>query len=117
MVIRVPVSGYRCLFILALLGVTYLALAPAPELSLALWDKANHSIAFFTLALLGDRSFPQSHLQWLLGRILPALFVYGLLIEVLQFYMPPREASLLDILANTTGLFCYLALRWKVMRP
>jgi VanZ family protein len=38
------------------------------------------------------------------------LFGYSVLIEIFQHFIPNRGFSLLDILANTVGLLCGLAL-------
>lgn len=79
-------------------------------------DKANHLLAFGALALLGDFAFPASKFGlkkflWLLG--------YGVLIEFIQYFLPYREASLLDVMADATGLAiywtCYRILRFVPM--
>ena len=67
-------------------------------------DKANHFLAFGALALLGDFSFPVTRFAlkkflWLLS--------YGVLIECIQYFLPYREASLLDVMADATGLAIY----------
>lgn len=108
---------FRCVFALAMIVVTVMALRPAPDLSIALWDKANHTLAYFFLAYLGDRSFPSPISYKPLMAIFFGLFVYGMLIEGLQSQIPSREASWLDMLANGTGLAFYgAALRLTVKR-
>lgn len=67
-------------------------------------DKLNHLLAFGALALLGDFAFPArvfgwKKFLWLLG--------YGVLIECIQYFLPNREASALDVLADATGLAIY----------
>lgn len=102
---------FRCAFALALTVVTTLALTPNLDLPISLWDKANHALAYFVLTFLADHSFPSSspgkpHLTIFLG-----LFAYGVLIEILQGQIPSREASLLDMVANGTGLVVYGVVR------
>jgi len=98
---------FRCTFALALAVVTALALTPTPDLPISLWDKANHALAYFFLAWLGDRSFPSSPGGRPRPGIFFGLFAYGILIEGLQSQIPSREASLLDMVANATGLMLY----------
>lgn len=99
---------FRCIFALALIVVTLLALTPAPDLpAISLWDKANHTLAYFFLAYLGDRSFPSPTSYKPYIALFPGLFTYGVLIEGLQSQIPSREASLLDMVANGTGLMLY----------
>lgn len=106
---KTAVLPFRCALALALVVVTVLALSPAPDLPLALWDKANHTLAYFFLAFLADRSFPQAAAQMPHKAGILALFIYGLLIEALQSQIPFRQASALDVLANASGLALYLA--------
>jgi len=98
---------YRCAFALAMIVVTYMALRPAPDLSIALWDKANHALAYFFLAWLGDSSFPSPTSRKPLMIIFFSLFAYGVLIEGLQSQIPSRQASSLDMMANAAGLILY----------
>jgi VanZ family protein len=98
----------KVLFFAALLAISYLALAPNPEQTLDTgWDKANHLLAFFCLAALLDAAFS----KWSLVLKLGLLFSYGLLIEASQGLMPLREASWLDIMANSIGLALYIPLQ------
>ncbi len=67
-------------------------------------DKANHVLAFYVLALLVDFSFPKDNLG--LAKVL-ALLTYGLLIEIVQSFLPNRTASLLDLVADGVGIVLY----------
>jgi len=99
--------------------VTVLALYPAPELPITLWDKASHALAYFFLAYLGDRSFPATSkppLVVFLG-LLFGLLLYGVVIEGLQSQIPSRQASVLDMFANGTGLALYAAARTLTAKP
>ena len=102
---------FRCAFALALIVVTALALNPAPDLPITLWDKASHALAYFFLAWLGDRSLPAPVGHKPLLAMLIGLFFYGLAIEALQSQIPSREASWLDLVANSSGLALYVGAR------
>ncbi len=69
-------------------------------------DTANHVLAFGALALLADFSFPGSRFG--AAKIL-ALLGYGVLIEVVQHFLPYREASFMDLVADGTGIAIYAA--------
>ena len=70
------------------------------------WDKANHLLAFFVLAVLGVMAYP-SQTAW----VIFGLLAYGVLIEAAQFFTPTRSADWRDIFANALGL----ALGWGVL--
>ena len=67
-------------------------------------DKVNHALAFFVLGLLADFSFPERGFGP--SKIL-ALLAYGLLIEVIQHFLPYRTFSLYDLAADGVGLTLY----------
>ena len=60
------------------------------------------------LGLLADRSFPRTRFG--LAKI-AALLAYGAAIEAVQYFLPWREASLPDILADAAGIALYAATR------
>jgi VanZ family protein len=67
-------------------------------------DKAEHWIAFYALALFADFSFPQDSF----GRAKAlSLLGYGLVIEIIQYFLPYRSFSLLDLSADAVGLVVY----------
>ena len=67
-------------------------------------DKAEHGIAFYVLALLADFSFPQNGF----GRAKAlSLLGYGLAIEIIQYFLPYRSFSLIDLGADAVGLVIY----------
>ena len=103
----------RLLFFIALFSVTCLAVLPQEQVSLTTgWDKANHALAFLVLLGLLDQAYPQWNL-WL-QKTLP-LIGYGLVIEGLQFFLPDRMFSLLDVAADLVGLGVYLLLRPRLL--
>ena len=89
-------------FWLFLLVTTYLSLTSGPPDALEMFsDKIIHCVGYFLLMLSCDFAyFPHTNLLW---KIL-FLFTFSIIIEVLQHFIPHRELSLLDIVANLTGL-------------
>ncbi len=69
-------------------------------------DKINHSIAFLELTLLAFLAWPGARLLY----VAPPLLLFGLLIEVVQSFLPYREFSLLDVAADGTGIVVGIAL-------
>ena len=111
-------NTYRLIFFITLVAVTLLALLPQQQAVLTTgWDKTNHLLAFFVLALLLDRSY----LSGSIWRVkLPLLLAYGLWIEVMQWFMPDRFFSGFDVLADGFGLLIYAVLtnplRWLIQQ-
>jgi len=88
-----------------LLAITHLAFTPQQYPVLRdISDKANHIFAFYVLALLVDFSFPKDRLGF--SKVF-ALLSYGLLIEVIQHFLPHRTSSVLDLLADGVGIASY----------
>lgn len=105
---------FRLAFFAAFVVISYLALAPITETPISTgWDKLNHAAAFFCLLLLMSLGFPYRPSFWLKVVL---LFGYGAAIEVAQSFIPPREPSLLDLVANTCGLALYVVVRPLVER-
>jgi VanZ family protein len=103
---RTAVFSFRLALAAALPVITHIATAPlAYPMLKGINDKAGHLSAFFVLAFLVDFSFPGSRFGR--SKVL-ALFGYGLLIEVLQHFLPYRDFSLLDLAADGAGIALYL---------
>lgn len=68
-------------------------------------DKLQHLFAFAVLGFLARRAMPRQD-RWRV--ILPLMLGYGLLVECVQWFMPWREFSLLDLLADLVGLLIAL---------
>jgi VanZ family protein len=101
---------WRALFFSALLGVTFLALLPAEQLTLPLfsvWDKAQHAIAFAALSVLGFMAFKERRFTVVL-----ALSSYGILIELAQMWTGWRSGEWSDALADLLGIL----LVWVLVR-
>lgn len=73
-----------------------------------LGDKFCHASGYFLLVLLFDLAFqPGRH-------PVPksvAVLIYSILLECIQYTLPYREFSVLDILANAAGIGIFLFLR------
>jgi VanZ family protein len=67
-------------------------------------DKVDHATAFFVLALLADFSRPRE--RYSIG-LAASLLGFGLLIEVVQYFIPYRTFSLFDLTADAVGLALY----------
>ena len=71
-------------------------------MSLPHFDKIGHFIAFFILAICFDFATQVEK------KISVSLLVaYGISVEVVQSYIPGREASLGDIIADMAGVAFY----------
>jgi len=64
-------------------------------------DKVAHLVTYLLLFISLDFAFASGR-RLVVKMIL--LFAFSWLIEILQHFMPPREYSLYDLLANLTGL-------------
>ncbi|MFC3702742.1 VanZ family protein [Reinekea marina] len=85
-------------FVLMLLLVMVLSLAPVSQPDFSPNDKVNHFIAYGALSLVGLVAFKQQ-VATIVG-----LFCYGILIEFLQGLTEYRFASAADVVANSLGL-------------
>ena len=88
-------------FIICLVAIEYLATTtisiPVVEQS---WDKANHFIAFFTLYILLHYGYKSLNLK---TKIL-YLLLFAIQIEIVQYFIPNRYFSLLDVVADSIGI-------------
>jgi len=89
-------------FWLFLLLTAYLSLTSGSPETLAMFsDKILHCVGYFLLMLSCDLAyFPKQKLP---GKIL-FLLGFSVIIEAIQYFIPHRELSGLDIIANLTGL-------------
>ncbi len=67
-------------------------------------DKLTHSVVFFGFAVLVDLS--SSRKPFWLWKGLP-LLIYGIGIEVMQYFTPERSFSMLDWAADLAGILLY----------
>ncbi len=101
-----PLFTWRLLCALLTVLVSWLALSPAPpDLASTGWDKANHAFAFVVLSFVSAQGWPPA--RW---RHAAAWLTYGLLIELLQTQLPPRQGEAADWLADAIGIALGLGL-------
>jgi VanZ family protein len=102
---RPSIAAFRVALCAALAVILYLATTevtyPVVE---DVNDKVSHVLAFAVLAFLGDFSFPDT--RFALTKF-TWLMMYGVLIETVQYFLPYRTASLLDLTADAVGLAAY----------
>jgi len=93
---------FRIYFLFTLSVIEFLATTTIHiEAMESIWDKANHFSAFFVLYILLSFSFRE------LSTYVKAaiLLLYGLQIEVVQSFIDGRFFSLLDVVADSIGIF------------
>jgi VanZ family protein len=106
---------WRLLLLGLLLAITWLALSPAPPRAMSTgWDKANHLLAFGSLAFAAVWAVWPRPARW--GWLVLALLAYGLGIEVAQGLLPPREADWHDVVADALGIALGLLAAWPIAR-
>ena len=89
------------LFFISLVIIEYLATTSREiEVVQNSWDKANHFIAFMVLFVL--LSFGYRHLN--LAKKIMILSLFAVQIEIVQYFIPCRSFSLLDIFADMVGV-------------
>ncbi len=102
-------------FYAALTTIFVLALIPEteelPEVT-RISDKLNHIAAFAVLSLLIDLAYTQKALLWKISFLL----LYGFVIECVQFFIPYREFSLVDLSIDALGVAGYFAARALLAR-
>ena len=87
---------------LLLLVYLYLGVVKIPtEVAVGFNDLLAHGLGYFVLMGSGLFAFP--HRQFML-RLFLAFLAYSFVIECIQYFLPYRFFSLMDMLANGTGL-------------
>ena len=99
---------FTILFILMAAGIFVLSSLPAPheKLPLPQADKVFHFFAFILLTMLAYGTLRESKVKGKARIILWAItmgIIYGALDEIHQFYVPGRECSFWDWLADAAG--------------
>jgi len=86
--------------------VLILALVPDDNLKLGIKhsDKIKHATAFFVLSLLLNRASSTIQRRF---RNMGALLLFGIFIELMQFFFPARYSSLDDIAADSVGIILF----------
>jgi len=106
----ISVTVYRALFWLLLAAVAILSVMSLDtQQTMFVWqDKMHHMAAYAVLfwCLLG--AYEKQQNIWFLGVLLT---IFSGLIEVAQSYTAHRQAELMDLLANGTGILSVALLR------
>ncbi len=89
------------LFFASLGVIEYLATAKVSiKADVLSWDKANHFMAFLVLYLMLSLTFVK-----LSERVkVLIMFLFGVQIEIVQYFLPYRDFSLLDLVADSIGI-------------
>lgn len=91
----------RICFAAGIIIVIVGSLNPQPAiLPLRLNDKLVHILAYAVLGMVGSIGYPNRSMTAIL---IGGLTVLGGVIEVTQIYIPGRDGTLLDVLANALG--------------
>ena len=105
----------RLLLVFELIGICYLSLkSPHGGVEVKLNDKVGHFIGYSILSLNAFLVFGLKPIKKGMLLIFGLLGLGGLL-EIFQGYVPGREVSMMDIVANSIGVFIGTALYswWK----
>jgi VanZ family protein len=88
------------LFVVLLVIISFLAFAPVQNIKINenFGDKINHIVAFSTLFIIGNLCIS------LRIRLVLLLILYGIFIEIVQYFLPYRIFSFYDILADIIGI-------------
>lgn len=97
---------YRTLLSVWLFAVTVLSLIPAPEWAGDIPDKAMHYCVYLFTAFIAFTAYNKTDLQALFISN-TGVFLYSLIIEVLQFFLPYRDFSVMDMMANAAGIITF----------
>jgi VanZ family protein len=102
---RIPTGVFRAILAVTLVVILYLS-TTQQEFAIIddTNDKVKHVLAFYVLAFLADYSAP--NVSFNRNKVVMILG-YGLLIEVIQYFLPYREFSLFDLAADGIGIAAY----------
>ncbi len=103
MFLNLSKKTYKKLFFITAGIVLVLALIPNSDIGTSS-DKLNHIIAFFTLSLLLNRA--SSTLNARLRNML-ALIIFGISIEVFQYFTTYRSSDYKDVVADGVGILLF----------
>lgn len=102
---------YQWTLFLCIVFILYAALTPRSiPIAENMSDKFNHFIAFFVLSFLVDRSF-----EFSFPILAIPVFLFGIAIEFIQFFLPYRQFSVFDMFADGVGILIYFFARYVFM--
>ena len=91
----------QIIFLISIVAIEYLATTSLEIKSIEnSWDKANHFVAFFTLYVTLTLGYPKLEVL----KKVALLLAFGIQIEIVQYFLPNREFSLLDVVADGVGI-------------
>ena len=94
---------FLVLFIILIIAISVLSLLPPKSgIELGKSDKINHFLAYAILSL-NFGFISTKNRSYFVG--IPFLIAYGILIEFFQGFVPGRDPSFYDALANSVGVF------------
>jgi len=103
--LRIRNAVFPIALAVAVVTTLYFAFTPIEhQLTDSVNDKLKHLLAFAVFAFLTDFSFPRTSLGFL--KVL-TLLGYGMFIEIVQYFLPYREFSMYDLLADGIGIGIY----------
>ena len=112
---KAPVIATFSLYLLVLLG---LFLIPADYL-LAVYsmtgitgDGLFHFVSFLILALFLHSILRMYYIHRQLSWIITITIILALLIEALQYLLPTRDASMIDLILHVTCSLTYVTIAW-----
>ena len=104
--IRLSKKAYKRIFFSTTAIIFILAIVPNDgiDLDVDYADKIKHIFAFFTLSFLLNKATST------VGHRVRNIFIllsFGILIEVVQMFLPYRESSVADVYADLTGILIF----------
>jgi glycopeptide antibiotics resistance protein len=81
----------------------------SPEIKVPYFDKMVHMCLFgihvyLMAGYLKDRYAIYHDSFWFVSRAIALSFLFGLLIEIMQYFLPERSFEILDLMANFFGI-------------
>ena len=100
----ISVAVYRVVFWLSLVTILALSLVSVSDTEPLFigQDKLLHALAYAGLYCLLIQAY---NTQFGLGSLALSLAIFGLLVEVIQFFIGYRQAEIWDFVANSLGIF------------
>lgn len=91
----------KVFFFISCLAILSGSLVPSSKIQLApdISDKFQHLAAFIIAGSLGFRAYPDKRLS-----LFSMLTLFGILIEILQYFVPQRKPDLIDVCFDLSGL-------------
>ena len=99
---KFQIMFYICLITIEYLATTTQEIKPLEHT----WDKANHFIAFMTLYVLLSLAYRKLSVVMKIALLL----AFGMQIEIVQYFIPGRDFSFLDVVADSIGILIGIVL-------